>query len=310
MEKQIDSLNPKISVIITTYNRPAIIARAIKSVLGQIYRNVEIIVIDSSTDNTKEILKPYILNNSINYIYQKKNGISAARNFGVKNISRDSKYIAFLDDDDEFLPQFLEKTVEVLEEKEDIAMATSYWELRTRDGKRIRDDQYSVNFWEIPVGSGWVIRKEIFTKENFWYNERLEIMEDSDLGNRVLSNHKWESIPVVARIYYIIPLQNESTLSSNISVRAIELFYKKNYLTYRRLGRKALGYFYFTMGKMFMRAGAGKKGRKDLLKAFLLCPRPIYLLHCFLSLVDLFYPNFFRSICLRTWKQKIFRGRI
>jgi len=303
--------HPQVSVIIPTYNRPHLIGRALKSVLNQTYQNFEIIIIDSSPDDKTEKAVKTFNERRIKYIHNKvKTNTSAARNQGVRESSQNSKYIAFLDDDDEWLPQFLEKTVEVLEKKKDIVMATSSWELRTRDGKRIRDDRYRINFWEVPIGGGWVIRKEIFTKENFWYDERLEVMEDFDLGVRVLRNHKWECVPEVSRIYFAIPLPNETTVSSAMPVKAIELFYKKNYSTYRRLGKKALGYFYFTMGKIFMRAGARKRGRSNLLKAFLTYSHPVHLFYYFLGLLDLFFPNLFRSVRLRIWKQKIFRGKI
>jgi len=303
--------HPQISIVIPTYSRSHLIGRAIKSVLNQTYQNFEIVIVDSSQNNETEKVVDSFNEKRIKYIHNKvKTNTATARNQGVRESSQNSRYIAFLDDDDEWLPQFLEKTVKVLEEKKDIVMATSNWELRSRDGKRVRDDQYEVNFWEVPVGGGWVIRKEIFTKENFWYDEKIEVMEDFDLGVRVLRNHKWECVPEVLRVYYIIPLLNEATVSSNMPVKAIELFYEKNYPIFCQLGKRALGHFYFRIGKVFLRAGARKKGRNTLLKAFLTYPHPVHLFYYFLSLLDLFFPNLFRSVRLRIWKQKIFLGKL
>jgi len=304
----------QLSIIIPTYNRPNLIGRAIKSVLAQTYQNFEIVIVDSSPDNDTEKAVHSFNEKRIKYIHNKKRtNTAASRNQGVRESSQNSKYIAFLDDDDEFLPQFLEKTVEVLEEKEDIAMATSNLELRTRDGKRIRESHGSANIWEQGISCGCVIRKEIFTKENFWYNERLEVMEDPDLGVRVLINHKWECLPEMLWAYYVYPSSNEKTLCATpsiASVKAAELFYEKNYQIFKQMGNKALGFLYLRTGKVFLRAGAGKKGRSNLLKAFLIYPHPVYLLYYLLSLLDLFFPNLFRSIHLRTWKQKIFRGKL
>lgn len=104
---------PKVSIIIPTFNRAYLLARAIESVLAQTYKDFEIVVIDdASTDNTKEVVKSFDDKN-IQYIYHKKNmGGAAARNTGIK-IAR-GYYIAFLDDDDEWLGNKLEKQVEAM----------------------------------------------------------------------------------------------------------------------------------------------------------------------------------------------------
>lgn len=91
--------NPSVSVIITTYNRACLVGRAIQSVLSQIYKDFEIIVVDDgSTDNTEEVLKSFS-DGKIRYIHHKKNlGGYAAFITGLK-IAK-GEYIAILDDDD------------------------------------------------------------------------------------------------------------------------------------------------------------------------------------------------------------------
>ncbi len=99
--------NPLISIIIPVYNGESTIERAINSALNQTYRNIEVLVIDDkSTDNTLEVISKIrdkrlrILKHSEN-----KSG-SAARNTGIRNAK--GEYIAFLDDDDEALPNRIE----------------------------------------------------------------------------------------------------------------------------------------------------------------------------------------------------------
>jgi len=95
---------PKVSVIIPTYNRSEYVTQAIDSVLAQTYTDYEIIVVDDgSTDKTREVLEPYM--DKITYIYQENTGVSAARNTGIK-IAK-GVWLAFLDSDDEWLPEKL-----------------------------------------------------------------------------------------------------------------------------------------------------------------------------------------------------------
>src|SRR5262245_17522490 len=93
---------PRVSAIITTFNRPQFLQKAIRSVLTQDDPDFELLVLDnSSTDNTPEIVKSF-QDPRIRYIRHEPVGISRARNLGVKE-SR-GEFIAFLDDDDEWLP--------------------------------------------------------------------------------------------------------------------------------------------------------------------------------------------------------------
>ena len=110
----------KVSVIIPTYKRSKYLIRAIKSVLNQTYENIEIIIVDDNGKGTEDQLdtelrlKEFIDKNQIVYVPLEKNsGGSAARNVGINKST--GKYIALLDDDDEFMPQKVELQVKKLE---------------------------------------------------------------------------------------------------------------------------------------------------------------------------------------------------
>lgn len=113
-------MNEIVSVIIPTYKRTDTLDRAIKSVKNQTYDNIEIIVVDDNANNlkvrnnVKKIVKRYP---EIILIENKKNlGGGLSRNEGIKKSK--GKYIAFLDDDDEFYPQKIEKQYALFKEKE------------------------------------------------------------------------------------------------------------------------------------------------------------------------------------------------
>lgn len=103
-----------VSVVIPTYSRNITLTRAIDSVLAQTYKNLEIIVVDDNPPDsewrasTQHIMKEYSNNPRIRYIQNAQNmGGSGARNEGIK--AANGEYIAFLDDDDEYFPEKVEK---------------------------------------------------------------------------------------------------------------------------------------------------------------------------------------------------------
>jgi len=100
----------KISVVIASYNCEELICDAIESVLNQTFKDYEIIVIDDgSTDNTKNILEPYILKGEVKYFYQPNGGLSNARNSGISKAS--GEYILILDADDALMPDTMSETI-------------------------------------------------------------------------------------------------------------------------------------------------------------------------------------------------------
>ncbi len=113
---------PKVSVIIPTYNRERFIAEAVDSVLAQTYKNIEIIVVDDgSTDNTKEVLEPYM--DWITYLPIENGGPARARNAGMQAATGD--YIAFLDSDDVYEPYKVEVQARLLDTIEEVGLVCS-----------------------------------------------------------------------------------------------------------------------------------------------------------------------------------------
>ena len=106
-----------ISVVIPAYNAGGFIKRTIDSVLAQTYRDYEVIVVDDgSTDNTADVVKSCA--GKVRYIYQENAGDGPARNTGIRAAKGD--WIAFLDHDDEWLPQKLELQMKLLDRNPDL----------------------------------------------------------------------------------------------------------------------------------------------------------------------------------------------
>jgi colanic acid/amylovoran biosynthesis glycosyltransferase len=123
---------PLFSVIIPTYNRERFIGRAIKSVLQQTCTDYELIVVDDgSTDQTAKIVQSF--GEQVRYVYQKNRGPSEGRNKGI-TLAR-GKYIAFLDSDDLYLPDKLQKNKEFLEKHPECHFLYS-WYYGVRQGRR------------------------------------------------------------------------------------------------------------------------------------------------------------------------------
>ena len=105
----------KVTAIILTHNRPQLLKRAVESVLSQTYKDIECIVVDDASEESSE---SYCGNLGIRYIYispiESKGG-NHARNVGIK-ASR-GEYVAFLDDDDYWLPTKIEKQMELIVNK-------------------------------------------------------------------------------------------------------------------------------------------------------------------------------------------------
>jgi len=106
-------MNPKVSVIIPTYNRAAQVRKAIESVLAQTFSDLEVIVVDDgSSDGTGQILGE-IFGDRIRYYAQTNQGVSAARNKGIAEAR--GEWIAFLDSDDLWEKEKLEWQFKALE---------------------------------------------------------------------------------------------------------------------------------------------------------------------------------------------------
>lgn len=182
---------PFITVIIPTYNREKWLSFAIDSVLQQTYSDYELIIVDDgSNDATQNILDQY--SSSIRVITLASNlGVSAARNIGIKN--SDSRWVAFLDSDDRWLDQKLEKQIQTIKDNPDykIHFTDEIW---IRNGQRVNPmkKHKKLDGWIfqpslslcLMAPSTILIQRDVFENTGL-FDEDLPVCEDYDLWLKI-----------------------------------------------------------------------------------------------------------------------------
>ena len=204
--------NPLVSVIIPTFNRKQLVCNAVASVLAQTYRNIECIVVDDhSTDNTLESLTELSKQDSrLRLISHLENRhLSAARNTGIE--ASFGELIAFLDDDDIWLPEKLEKQVKLLLSTPPEVGFVYCWFDKYRDSKIVgtrRPKLKGYIFDDLlvsqPLGNGstLLVRREVIDKIG-GFDENLKRGIDGDFIRRVGQYYEIEVVPEVLVHYFI-----------------------------------------------------------------------------------------------------------
>ncbi len=149
---------PKVSVIIPTYNRPYLLRRALASVAAQTFKNFEILVVQNGEFHQSESVVEGFrrMGLPIRYLYEKKANAANARNIGILNAK--GEYIAFLDDDDEWLPSKLERQVRVFDENRELGLVAcrGLW----MDESGVLIDEIPTSFFEEEITFKTFVKKE------------------------------------------------------------------------------------------------------------------------------------------------------
>lgn len=183
-----------IAVVIPTYNRKLLLARALRSVYAQTRVPDQIIVIDDgSTDGTESMVKTDFP--GVDYYYQDNAGVSAARNRGIKRST--SEWLAFLDSDDEWLPEKLELQELVLQQSPEQRVCHTE-EIWIRNGKRVNPmlKHAKTGGWIfqrcLPLcamsPSSIMIHRELFNQLGD-FDETLPACEDYDFWLRITAHY-------------------------------------------------------------------------------------------------------------------------
>lgn len=195
---------PLVSVVITCYNYDKYIALAIESALSQTYPNLEIVIVnDGSTDNSDQVISEYLNNDKIAYIKQENMGQAHAKNVGVLNSA--GSYIAFLDADDIWCADKLEKQMLKFNDRNVgvVYCRAKYVDENNISFKYEMTDKYlqpqrgEVTKWLLYNNfiqfSSSVVKKECFDTMGL-FDESLKMGIDWDLWLRISTSYQFDYV--------------------------------------------------------------------------------------------------------------------
>jgi glycosyltransferase involved in cell wall biosynthesis len=206
-----------ISFVIPTYNRSHSIKKSIDSILNQSFNDWEIIIMDDgSTDNSKEVLKPYLQYPKIKYFNQINQGVAVARNNGFKKATGD--FIVFLDSDD----KVEENLVETLNEYSYKLYDLIFWDIRKIvDGQIIIEKPKNLGVLYNNVKGQFLAGSVCYSRNLLemagGYDPKMTFGENYELGIRVCKNPNLKSLYIEKTLatYYINNIIRTSNSVSN-----------------------------------------------------------------------------------------------
>lgn len=232
-----DNYKPFVSVIVPTFNRENVICRCLDSVLRQTFVNYEVLVVDdASDDNTLNLVKQYSgQDRRVRYIRKTTNrGVQVARNTGMQLAKGD--FIAFLDADDEWFPEKLEKQVNQFQElPEDVALIHCGTEVVNQDRKsHVRRPLNRGYIFQdlivrgnvIVATSSVIIRYDVISTIGL-FDETIPEIEDYEYWIRISRLYKVDFIEdILVRKHHNMSQKKLSRLKSKRRAASLYLFKK------------------------------------------------------------------------------------
>ncbi len=251
-----------ISIIIPTYNSANCIRIAINSVLQQAYNDWEIIIVDDySQDDTSIVVEKCLKDNNLEghlayYRHKSNKGVSASRNTGIKVSA--GEFISFLDADDIWYPEKLEKVMCVFQKFPDIDLVC-HNEYFSINGKRVKKGEYSKVMTKLELKDKVKVYKKLLSKnflscsavtvrraclENELFDENLHFGEDYDLWLRLSRKFQFYFLDAFLGEYRDMQTKSLSKDIKKVYPCRVQIF-KKN-IVYT-------GKLYFYKKKLFLR---------------------------------------------------------
>lgn len=180
-----NNYKPLVSTIIPTYKRANMLPRAIDSVLNQTYGNIEIIVVDDNNPdsldrkNVEILMEKYSADSRVRYLKHNKNkNGSVARNTGIKNAK--GKYVCFLDDDNYFYKEKVEKQIDYLQKHPEYKAV--YCGLKREDMEQISSQEGDLTFEQLSgtniIDTNMILMERSIILQFGGWDERLKRNQD------------------------------------------------------------------------------------------------------------------------------------
>lgn len=210
-----------VSIVVSAYNYAAYIGFALDSLLKQTYEDFEVLIVDDgSTDNTSEVVRPYLDDERFSYHFKENGGQASAKNHGIHLAQRE--YIAFLDADDIWEADKLEKQLPLFEDasvgvvfsgrsyidKDNVL--TPFFDIRLKRGW-VLDDLFVDNF---VCFSSSIVRQSVFEKIGC-FDEELAMGIDYELWMRVATQYKFDYVDLPLVQYRV----GHGNMSQNVAKR-------------------------------------------------------------------------------------------
>lgn len=215
---------PLVTVIIPTHNRASLIGQTLDSISKQSFRDYEIVIIDDgSTDGTAEKLRRRP--EPIRYVYQEQRGAASARNHALAEAK--GSLVAFLDSDDLWLPEFLERVTAAVRAEPQASLGYSDFRTINAQGVVLRGHRKRQHgghvvaplFASIFIHTSCVVARRDAILDAGGFDDRMEANEDYDLWLRLSLKHPFVSIPEPL----CLRRSHNGSLSRNGNVRNLSL---------------------------------------------------------------------------------------
>lgn len=194
--------NPTVSVVLATYNRASYLRRSIDSFMAQEFRDAELIVVDDgSEDDTYSLVAGYMRRDErIRYQRHSNRKLSLSRNAGIAAAT--GRYVAFLDSDDAYLPDYLSTRVGFLQNNPDISLVQGA--VRVVGSPFVpdkRDLQKKIHVSECVVGATIFGRRSAFRRVG-GFDASIRYSEDSDFWERATGLVSTTHLSHIGYVYY------------------------------------------------------------------------------------------------------------
>jgi glycosyltransferase involved in cell wall biosynthesis len=262
---------PRVAVVVPVYERPDVLERALRSVLVEPMRELEVIVVDDDSTLPIEPVVERMGDRRVRYIRRTANGgPAAARNTGLDEVV--APHVIFLDSDDELNPGVLARANSVLEAAApDICGVETAWARdRNVNAPRVFSSSYE-GFRRLDVLfhiSAFVFRTEIVRRYRF--DLRLWIAEDWDLVLRLLPDRSFLPYPETMTLVHT---DAPERLTNRWPARPdqIEYLYRKHEI--HRADRPTRAQWHFKLSRWYARAGDMRSARHCLIRSVAEDPR-------------------------------------